>query len=81
MNKLKTFNRPQVIALYQLAMMHGPASDFQVLTAYTVGSLLIEARSNIVVNDVEEPAKQYTLPIEGGYVEVPIRREPGGVQD
>jgi hypothetical protein len=65
----KTLNRPQVIALYSLAMELGPDCEFVILIQYTIGNILIEARSIL-------GTAQYTLHVAGGYTMVePIRKE------
>jgi hypothetical protein len=65
----KTFNRSQCVALFSLAMHLGMECEVTVLTTYTVGNVLVEAR-------VGPETYQYMLPVEGGFEEVlPIREE------
>lgn len=64
----KTLNRPQVIALYALAMQLGPQTEFTILTVYTIGDVLVEARFKTIGGDSHpiEVTDQYTLPTHGG---------------
>ena len=54
-----TFNRPQAIAFYALAMKHGPGTEFTLMLANPDGSLLVEVIS-------AEGKYHYMLPKEGG---------------
>lgn len=67
-------NRPQVLALFSLAMELGIGCEFTFLSNFTIGSIMIEA-----TDPMEGTVRQYMLPAAGGHelLPEPTRREQG----